>query len=271
MQQLDNKFSVAEAMDEVDTIFITGMGKAFVAGADIRFFVLFMKTNTVENILNFTKYGQDVFRKIAESSKQIAAVLNGMALGGGLELALCADQILATPKVALAFPETGIGIYPGLGGTQRASQRVGKGIAKYLILTGKMLTAQDALEVGLIDVLISTEEMLDILAGHQPPPVSEKPKLAEKWREIANFYEQNSYRSIINGDYTDGGLDTEIITKLAKTMSFKAPLAMDTAEQLIDEAKGPDAELQKLKMIFGTSDAMLGLTSLGKKVAFKGE
>ncbi len=272
MQQLDLKFSEAEAMDEVDTIFITGLGKAFVAGADIRFFVRNMKTETVENILNFTKYGQDVFSKIAESSKQVVAVLNGMALGGGLELALCADQILATPKVALAFPETGIGIYPGLGGTQRATHRVGKGIAKYLILTGKMLTAQAALEVGLIDVLISTEEMLDILEGHQPPPpASEKPKLAEKWCEIANFYEQNSYRNIINGDYTDGGLGAEIITKLAKTMSFKAPLAMDTAEQLIDEAKGPDSELQKLKMIFGTSDAMLGLTSIGKKVAYKGE
>lgn len=270
MQQLDRKFTEADADPDVDTIFITGMGKAFVAGADIRFFVKNMKANTVDNILEFTKYGQDVFRKIDESNKKVVAVLNGLALGGGLELALCADQILATPKVSVAFPETGIGIYPGLGGTQRATLRVGKGIAKYLILTGKMLTAQDALEVGLIDSVISTEEMFEILEGQQPIPSAERSQLLEKWRKIGNFYERNSYRNIIKGEYTDGGLDDEIISKLVKTMSFKAPLAMDIAEQLIEEAKGPESELQKQSMIFSTSDAMLGLTSIGKKVEFEG-
>jgi len=78
-------------------------------------------------------------------------------------------------------------------------------------------------------------------------------------------------RSIIKGEYEDGGLDDETIAKLAKIMGFKAPLAMDIAEQLIEEAKGPESELEKLTMIFGTSDAMLGLTSIGKKVEYKGE
>jgi len=270
IQQLDNKFSEADADPDVDTIFITGLGKAFVAGADIRFFVKNMKANAIDNILEFTKYGQHVFRKIDESNKQVVAVLNGMALGGGLELALCADQILATPKASVAFPETGIGIYPGLGGTQRASQRAGKGIAKYLILTGKMLSAQDALEVGLIDSVIRMEEMFDILEGQLPVPAAERSQAGEKWQKIAGFYEQNSYRSIVKGEFTDGGLDDETIAKLAKTMSFKAPLAMDAAEQLIEEAKDPESELQKLTMIFGTSDALLGLTSIGKRVEFEG-
>jgi enoyl-CoA hydratase / 3-hydroxyacyl-CoA dehydrogenase len=271
MQQLDAKFTEADADAEVDTIFITGLGKAFVAGADIRFFVRNMKANAVDNILEFTKYGQEVFKKIDESSKKVVAVLNGMALGGGLELALCADQILATPKANVAFPETGIGIYPGLGGTQRATQRVGPGIAKYLILTGKMLRAKDALEIGLVDAVISAEEMFDILSGQQSVPPAKKPKAGEVWQKIADFYQHNSYRSIIAGEYIDGGLDDEIIAKLAKTMGFKAPLAMATAEQLIEEAKGPESELQYLNMIFNTSDALLGLTSIGKKVEYKGE
>ncbi len=271
IQQLERKFSEVDSDPEVDIIFITGLGKAFVAGADIRFFVKNMKANSIDNILEFTKFGQDVFRKIDESGKRVIAVLNGMAIGGGLELALCADQILATPKVSVAFPETGIGIYPGLGGTQRASQRVGKGIAKYLILTGKMLTAQEALEVGLIDSVIGTEEMFDILDGQMPVPVATQSQPSEKWQKISNFYEQNNYRNIINGEYTDGGLDDETIAKLTKTMGFKAPLAMDIAEQLIEEAKGPESELQKLNMIFSTSDAMLGLTSIGKRVAFEGK
>jgi enoyl-CoA hydratase / 3-hydroxyacyl-CoA dehydrogenase len=270
MQQLDAKFTEADADAEVETIFITGLGKAFVAGADIRFFVRNIKANAVDNILEFTKYGQEVFKKIDESSKKVVAVLNGMALGGGLELALCADQILATPKANVAFPETGIGIYPGLGGTQRATQRVGTGIAKYLILTGKMLRAKDALEIGLVDAVISTEEMFNILAGQQTVSPVKQPQAGEVWRKIADFYQHNSYRSIIEGEYTDGGLDDEIIAKLAKTMGFKAPLAMDTAEQLIEEAKGPESELQYLNMIFNTSDALLGLTSIGKKVEFEG-
>lgn len=270
MRQLDDKFTRADTNEAVDTIFITGLGKAFVAGADIRFFVKNMKAKAVDNILEFTQYGQDVFKKIDESNKKVVAVLNGMALGGGLELALCADQILATPKVTVAFPETGIGIYPGLGGTQRASTRVGKGIAKYLILTGKMLNTEAALEIGLIDAVISNQEMFDILADKQPVPPTEKIPLAESWLKIANFYEHNGYRGIIAGEYTDGGLDEEIIAKLSKIMGFKAPLAMDTAEQLIDEAKGPESELQKLTMIFSSSDAMLGLTSIGKRVEFEG-
>ncbi len=271
MHQLDNVFSEAEADPEVDTIFITGMGKAFVAGADIRFFVKNMKAHAIDTILAFTKYGQQVFSKIDHSKKQVIAVLNGMALGGGLELALCADRILATPKVRVAFPETGIGIYPGLGGTQRTTQRVGKGIAKYLILTGKMLSAQEALEVGLIDAVISTGEMFDILECELPVPSAAPLKSAEKWQKIAGFYEHNSYRSIIKGEFTDGGLDDETITKLAKTMGFKAPLAMKVAEQLIEEAKGPESELEHLNMIFSTSDALLGLTSIGKRVEYKGQ
>jgi enoyl-CoA hydratase/3-hydroxyacyl-CoA dehydrogenase len=270
MKQLDSRFTEADADPRVDTIFITGLGKAFVAGADISFFVKNMKARAVGKILEFTKYGQEVFRKIDESEKKVIAVLNGMALGGGLELALCADHILAIPKAGVAFPETGIGIYPGLGGTQRVSQRVGQGIAKYMILTGKMLTAEDALEVGLIDAVISTEQMFAILAGQLPLPVAGKSKPGEKWRKIANFYEQNSYRRIISGQYADGGLDTDTIAKLAKIMRFKAPLAMDMAEHLIDEAKGPESELQHLTMIFNTNDAMLGLTSIGKKVEFAG-
>lgn len=271
VHQLDTKFSSVDADPEVDTIFLTGLGKAFVAGADIRFFVKNMKANKVNDILSFTAYGQDVFNKIDKSDKNVVALLNGLALGGGLELALCADQILATSKVNLAFPETGIGIYPGLGGTQRATQRIGKGIAKYLILTGKMINTQEAVEIGLIDAVVNNDEVYDILEGKQSIPSKKELSLTEKWKSIASFYDQNSYRSIIKGDIANGGLDEESVGKLVKTMGFKAPIAMDIAELLIDEAKGPESELQHLDRIFNTSDAMLGLTSIGKRVVYEGK
>lgn len=270
VKQLDEKFTQAESDPKIDTIIITGSGKAFVAGADIKFFVRNMKNNTIDNIVDFTKYGQRVFEKIDKSSKKVIAILNGMALGGGLELALCADYIFALPKVSVAFPETGIGIYPGLGGTQRTTMRIGKGLAKYLVLTGKMLTAKEAEEIGLLDKIITPDQLFDLLDGGSLPEISKK-KYTGKWLAYSDLYQKNKCSSIIKGEYESGGLETEELDKLRKVMSYKAPIAMQFAEQLIEEAKGPASELEKLTAIFSTQDAMLGLSSIGQKVTYQGK
>jgi enoyl-CoA hydratase/3-hydroxyacyl-CoA dehydrogenase len=271
MGQLDCKFSQADARPDIKTIILTGSGKAFVAGADIKFFVKNMKSNTVNNIVTFTKYGQEVLEKIDKSSKKVVAILNGLALGGGMELALCADVLLAVPKTKIAFPETGIGIYPGLGGTQRTALRVGKGLAKYLVLTGQMLDAKTAKEIGLIDEVIQPNEIFDFVLGNKPTPEKSTPTLNSNWQSIANLYGNNSYKAIINGQYKNGDLDKEAIDKMAKTMKFKAPIAMNFAEELIEQAKGPQSELEKLVAIFTTKDALLGLTNIGQKVVYTGE
>ena len=271
MSQLDKKFSEAEALSNIDTIILTGSGKAFVAGADIKFFVKNIRSNTIENIESFTKYGQEVFEKIDKSTKQVVAIINGLALGGGMELALCADVLLALPKTKIAFPETGIGIYPGLGGTQRSAWRVGKGLAKYLVLTGQMIGAKQALEIGLVDGIIQPSEVFDLISGEKEIPSKNDIELSEKWKAIATLYSKNNYKSIITGDYTNGGMQPEAIAKLAKTMSFKAPIAMDFSEELIDAAQGPKSELDKIEAIFNSKDALLGLTSIGKRVKYSGE
>ena len=270
MKQLDAKFSLAESDSKIETIFITGSGKAFVAGADIRFFVNNLKNNTIDNIVTFTKYGQNVFEKIDKSPKKVVSILNGLALGGGLELALCADEIYALPKVNLAFPETGIGIYPALGGTQRSALRIGKGLAKYLILSGKNLSAKEAEEIGLIDKLITSDEMFELLEGGKLPELSKKEHTG-KWLAYSNLYKKNKYNSILEGTYQNGGLEKEEIEKLVKTMRFRAPVAMRFAEDLIDEANGPASELDKLVAIFSTEDALLGLSSIGQRVEYQGK
>lgn len=271
MAQLDNKFSCADAREDIDTIIITGSGKAFVAGADIKFFVKNIKSNTIENIVAFTKYGQKVFEKIDASSKKVVVILNGLALGGGMELALCADVILAVPKTKIAFPETGIGIYPGLGGTQRTALRVGKGLAKYLVLTGQMLGAKQAMEIGLIDGIIEPSEMFDFISGEKEIPIKTSVELSKKWKAIESLFNKNSYKAIISGDYINGTMDKENIDRLAKTMSFKAPVAMGFSEELIENTPDPFSELEKLAAIFTTKDALLGLTSIGKRVEYSGE
>lgn len=269
--QLDCKFSQADAMPHVKTIILTGSGKAFVAGADIKFFVKNIKSNTINNIVTFTKYGQDVLAKIDKSSKKVVGILNGLTLGGGMELALCCDVLLTVPKTKIAFPETGIGIYPGLGGTQRTALRIGKGLAKYLVLTGQMLDAKTAKEIGLIDEIIQPADIFEYISGAKPTPDRKKQVLSANWQAISDFYTNNNYKKIMSGTYKNSEIDKEAIDKMAKSMSYKAPIAMKFAEELIEAAKGPSSELDKLEAIFTTKDALLGLTSIGKKVEYKGE
>ncbi|MFI5134164.1 MAG: enoyl-CoA hydratase-related protein, partial [Chitinophagales bacterium] len=271
VQELSEKFNEADDDPSVETIFITGSGKAFVAGADIKFFVKNIKANKIGDIESFTEYGQKVFSRIDQSKKKVVAVINGLTLGGGLELALCADMILALPKAQFAFPETGIGIYPGLGGTQRCARKIGKGLSKYLIHTGKMFSANEAEEIGLVDKIISVDENLEIISGKKQLPVIKNKPLPEKWRHISNFFEKNSLADILEKTFSDQSLANEEAEKIAKTIGYKAPVAIKLADKLIDDGKGCESELVYLKEIFSTSDALLGLTSIGKKVQYQGK
>ncbi len=270
MKQLDEQFALADQDAAIDTIFITGAGKAFVAGADIKFFVKNIKANKINDIETFTAYGQGVFKKIDESKKKVVAVINGLALGGGLELALCADIVLAMPKAQMAFPETGIGIYPGLGGTQRSARRTGKPMGRYLVLSGKMLSAKDACEVGLVDKVISTDDFFGMISGKVSIPAQATVNLNSKWKNIEQFFINNTTEQILGHTFSSEGIGADEAEKIFKTLKRKAPIAVSIADKLIEEAKGCESELSYLNKIFSTSDALLGLTSIGKQVAYKG-
>ncbi len=271
VQELSEKFSEAENDPSVKTIFITGSGKAFVAGADIKFFVKNIKANKIQDIELFTAFGQQVFNRIDQSKKKVVAIINGLTLGGGLELALCADMILSLPKAQFAFPETGIGIYPGLGGTQRCARKIGKGLSKYLIHTGKMLSATEAEEIGLVDKVISYEEFVEIVSCNRPLPDTSKRLLPEKWQHIKNIFDKNSLTEILEKNIHDKSLADVEVEKIVKTISYKAPVAIRLADKLIDDGMGCESELAHLNEIFSTSDALLGLTSIGKKVQYQGK
>ena len=272
MCQLYEKFDKAEKDNEIKTIFITGEGKAFVAGADIKFFIDNIKANTLNKIVTFTTFGQQVLDKIDKCEKKVIGIINGLTLGGGLELALCCDSILAAPKTVFAFPETGIGIYPGLGGTQRAPKRVGTGLAKYMIYTGDFLSAKKAEKIGLADAVINYEDIPDIIEGTKPLPKGSDKKITdEMFNSYNSVFEKYSVQEILESGNIPAELPPGIGEKLIKKIKKKAPLALITAEKLIDEAKGCESELEKLAYIFSTSDALLGLSSIGKSVEFQGK
>ncbi len=269
MKQLSDCVDEANNNKKINTIFLMGSGKAFVAGADIKFFVKNIKNDRICDIEAFTEYGQKVFEKIDQSTKKVVAVINGLALGGGLELALCADIILALPKAKMAFPETSIGIYPGLGGTQRSTRKIGKGLSKFLIYTGTTLSSSEAVEIGLVDAIINYNELFQLLDGEKQVEVSENKTLNEKWRSTKLFFETNTIKQILeNTSSSTFSLDFE---KLIKTIKYKAPMALIVADKLINEAKGCQSELDHLREIFSTSDALLGLTSIGQRVEYMGK
>src|SRR3569833_1022373 len=142
----------------VGGIIISGSGeKAFVAGADIAEFAEFDSTQGEELA---RKGHKNVFDYIENSSKPIIAAINGFALGGGLELALACHIRVASDNAKMGLPEVTLGLIPGYGGTQRLTRLVGKGRAMELILTGDMITAQEALQYGLVNHVVTQDELL---------------------------------------------------------------------------------------------------------------
>ncbi len=271
ISQLAKCFATANRDSEINQIIITGSGKAFVAGADIGFFIKNIRSGNIDRILSFTERAQSVFDEIDHSSKRVVALLNGLTLGGGLELALCADEIYALPGTQLSFPETGIGIYPGLGGTQRTTRRTGKGIAKYLIFTGDMLKAADAAKISLVDRVIPRDEYFEMLQGNLPGvPERQAAKVTHPWNSIGQLFAEVPVAKLVSNEPIADGLFSDDVERLRKRVRQKAPLALRTAERLVEEERGCASELEFLPEIFQTQDALLGLSSIGKKVTFTG-
>lgn len=154
---------IDEAIDEVDkdtkiyVLIITGTEKAFIAGADIRE----MMPLTAAETLKWGKVGSDLNIKIENLRIPVIAALNGFTLGGGCELAMACDIRIASEKAKFGQPECGLGITPGAGGTQRLPRIVGITKAKELLYTGKIIGAQEALEIGLVNKVVPPEDLLD--------------------------------------------------------------------------------------------------------------
>jgi len=141
---------------EVRAIILTGAGNAFVAGADIKE----MMGQTLDQSREYTKYGQEVFSKIENLGKPVIAAVNGFALGGGCELALACDIIIASERAKFGLPEVSLGIHPGFGGTQRLPRLIGSARAKVLIFIDKHDSAEDAKCMGLVNKVVPPSDLL---------------------------------------------------------------------------------------------------------------
>jgi enoyl-CoA hydratase len=166
---------------EIDVLIITGAGnKAFVAGADIAF----MQNLTAIEGRAFGALGQEVFLMIETMEKPVIAAVNGFALGGGCELAMCCDFRIASAKAKFGQPEVGLGITPGFGGTQRLPRLIGPGMARQMLYTADIIDASEALRIGLVNAVVAPEDLTDYVKNIAGRIIS-KGKLAVCFSKVA--------------------------------------------------------------------------------------
>lgn len=168
--ELAHAFELADANIDVYALIITGAGRAFVAGADLK------EVHSISDSFTGREtalIGQDVMNSLAALPIPTVAAINGFALGGGLELALACDLRVASDKARMGLPETTLGLIPGYGGTQRLPRLIGTGRALDLILTGRHIKADEALQLGLVnriseDALETAKELATLCIKNGP-------------------------------------------------------------------------------------------------------
>jgi enoyl-CoA hydratase len=156
MQEVMDALESFDADDEVGCMVIGGSEKAFSAGADIKYMSGAM---TPADMLKSPLLGQ--WDRLARISKPVVAAVSGFALGGGCELAMACDMIIASETASFGQPEINIGVIPGAGGTQRLTRAVGKAVAMEMILNDRRLNAQEALQLGLVNRVVPLENYLE--------------------------------------------------------------------------------------------------------------
>lgn len=192
---LDELLKEVYSNSQIQSVIITGAGsKAFVAGADITEF----GNLTIEEGMQLAKRGQAIFDRIENSPKPIIACVNGFALGGGCELAMACHFRIASENAKFGQPEVNLGLIPGYGGTQRLVQLIGKGRAIELLISGNMIDAATAHQYGLVNHVVSQEELLNKattilqnINSKAPLAVAACIKAANAvWNETQNGYQE---------------------------------------------------------------------------------
>lgn len=181
LQGLSLAFERLSRQEELRGIIITGTGeKAFVAGADIAT----MSQLGPRAIADYVELGQRTMRLIETARVPVIAAVNGFALGGGLELALACDIVVAARTAKLGQPEVNLGIIPGFGGTQRLIHRCGVGAARRLTLTGELVGADEALTLGLVDKVVEPAELMSTARSMGQLIAAKGPLAVAKGKEV---------------------------------------------------------------------------------------
>ena len=188
LSELTTAVAELELSTDVRAVIVTGAGKAFVAGADIAE----MRELAPREAQAFAQMGGAMASAIEGSEKPWIAAVNGFALGGGCELALACDFIYASRTAKFGLPEVGLGVIPGLGGTQRLPRRIGLPRARELLYTGAVIGADEALRLGLVNAVVEPADLMprvravaDAIAARAPLAVAAAKRAAGGGSEVS--------------------------------------------------------------------------------------
>ena len=278
VRQLGTVLDDLNSRKEISTIVLEGAGKAFVAGADVKYFVDKIREDSIKDIYDFTSYGHEVLNKLEKSQKTTIALTTGLALGGGLELALSCDYRIGTRRSQFRFPETSIGIFPGLGGTQRTPRICGIEASRYAVLAGNFLDSKVASALGIITHLIDSASINETVvtlskAGKPQNKYPCQPKDIEHpiSKFATEFYKNENMEEIMSGKIPKNfNGDEKLASRQIKSLGFTAPIALGIANELLNQAietgddldAGLNKELSNLNTIFESEDALEGLSAL---------
>ena len=278
VRQLGTVLDDLNTRKEISTIVLEGAGKAFVAGADVKYFVDKIREDSIKDIYDFTSYGHEVLNKLEKSQKTTIALTTGLALGGGLELALSCDYRIGTRRSQFRFPETSIGIFPGLGGTQRTPRICGIEASRYAVLAGNFLDSKVASALGIITHLIDSAAINETVvtlskAGKPQNKYPCQPKNIEHpiSKFAIEFYKEENMEEIMSGKIPKNFKgDEKLASRQIKSLGFTAPIALGIANELLNQAietgedldAGLNKELSNLNTIFESEDALEGLSAL---------
>lgn len=181
LADLNEVLDQVEKSEEIRVVIVTGAGeKAFVAGADIKEMDLMTPIQAFE----YMTFANDTFTRLSDLRQPTIAVINGYALGGGMELALSTDIRIGFEKTVVGFPEVGLGIIPGFAGTQRMSRLIGTSRAKELIFTARTVKGQEAYDLGILNKLVPAEELLSSAEELAAAIMKNAPLAVEKAKHV---------------------------------------------------------------------------------------
>ena len=181
LTDLNDVLDQVEQSEEIRVVIVTGAGeKAFVAGADIKEMDVMSPIQAFE----YMTFANNTFTRLSDLRQPTIAVLNGYALGGGMELALSTDIRIGFEKTVVGFPEVGLGIIPGFAGTQRMSRLIGTSRTKELIFTARTVKGKEAYELGILNKLVSAEELLSSAEELAAAMIKNAPLAVEKAKHV---------------------------------------------------------------------------------------
>ena len=206
-------------------VVVTGIGNVFQGGADIN---IFLRAKTSQDGYNFVQRVQEMLNLVADLECPVIASINGLALGGGTELALACDIRIASESAAFGLPEVKFGIIPGAGGTQRAPRLLGPGRAKMLIFAGGIIGAAEAFRIGLVDRIVPPDRLMEEVMSLADKIATRSPAAVRAAKKAINE-----------------GLDVSLSEGLIIERKYLAQLAEDG-----EMVEGATAFLQKRKPAF---------------------